>query len=58
MKVTCGFRGREIMHAELGGKLMANVKMELEDVAMVEAEPKLLGKFLHMVLAPCVKKKK
>lgn len=58
VKVSCMFRGREIMHPELGGKMMERVKQELDGCAMVEAEPKLLGKILHMILAPCMKKKK
>lgn len=58
VKVTCNFRGREIMHPELGQKIMSHVIRELEEVSMVEVEPKLLGKFLNAVLAPCSKKKK
>jgi translation initiation factor IF-3 len=58
VKVTCSFRGREIMHPEKGHKMMLLVIQELEEVSMVESEPKLLGKFLNAVLAPCAKKKK
>ena len=47
VKVTCNFRGREIMHPELGQKIMSHVIRELEEVSMVEVEPKLLGKFLN-----------
>lgn len=58
VKVSCQFRGREITHPEIGDKLMTRVVQELEDVAMVEASPKFLGKLLGLVLAPCGKKKK
>lgn len=58
VKVTCGFRGREIMHPELGIKMVSQFIQALDEVSMVEMEPKLLGKFLNVVLAPCSKKKK
>ena len=58
VKITCAFRGREIMHPELGIKTMSQIIQQLDEVSMVEVEPKLLGKFLTMVLAPCSKKKK
>lgn len=46
------FRGREIVHPELGRNLAANVCEELADVASVDMEPKIEGKNLIMVLAP------
>jgi translation initiation factor IF-3 len=58
VKVSCQFRGREITHPEVGEKLMQRVVQTLEDVAMVEAMPKFLGKLLSLVLAPSGKKKK
>ncbi len=58
VKVSCQFRGREITHPEVGEKLMMRVVQELEDVSIVEAMPKFLGKLLGLVLAPSGKKKK
>lgn len=58
VKVTCMFRGREVTHPELGEKLMNRIVEVLEDVSLVETSPKLLGKFLSLVLAPSGKKKK
>jgi translation initiation factor IF-3 len=58
VKVSCQFRGREITHPEVGDKLMQRVVQELEDVSIVEAFPKFLGKLLGLVLAPSGKKKK
>ncbi len=58
VKISCQFRGREITHPEVGEKLMLRVIQELEDISMIEAMPKLLGKLLGLVLAPCGKKKK
>lgn len=58
VKITCMFRGREIMHPEVGDKLMKGVLQELEELVVVEAAPKIMGKILSMVLAPAPNKKK
>lgn len=58
VKVTCTFRGREMAHPELGQKLVQEFVDEMEDVAMAESEPKLMGKMLTVILAPGAKKKK
>lgn len=52
VKVTLRFRGREMAHQELGMELLKKVKAEVEDFAKVEAEPKLEGRQMIMVLAP------
>ena len=57
VKVTCVFRGREVAHPENGIKLMQQLTTELEDVSMVEAEAKLLGRMMSLVLGPGKKKK-
>jgi translation initiation factor IF-3 len=58
VKVTCTFRGREMMHPEIGHKQMSRVCESLEDVSTPEAPPKMLGRMLSTVLAPGAKKKK
>lgn len=58
VKVTCTFRGREMAHPEIGEKMMQKFCSDLEDVAMAESPPKLMGRMLIVVLAPGVKKKK
>lgn len=58
VKVTCTFRGREIMHPERGEELVQQMCDSLEEIATVEAPPKLMGKMLQTVLAPGGKKKK
>ena len=58
VKVNCIFRGREMMHQEIGEKLMRKLVDDLEDVAVAEAPLKFLGRILGVVLAPGVKKKK
>lgn len=55
VKVTCVFRGREMMHPEIGEKVVQKFCEELEDVAMPESPPKMLGRMLGVVLAPGAK---
>ncbi len=52
VKLTLRFRGREMAHLELGMKLLNRVREEVEPIAKVEAEPKLEGRQMMMVLAP------
>ena len=52
VKVTLRFRGREMAHQELGMKLLDRVKEETAPIAKVEAEPRLEGRQMTMVLAP------
>jgi len=58
VKVTCVFRGREMMHTAFGEKVVQKICEDLEDVAMPESPPKMLGRMLGVVLAPGAKKKK
>ena len=52
VKVTLRFRGREMAHMNLGMDLLKKVKEDTEEIAKVEAEPKLEGRQMMMVLAP------
>jgi translation initiation factor IF-3 len=52
VKVTLRFRGREMAHQELGYQLLQRVKAELQELSKVEAEPRLEGRQMVMVLAP------
>lgn len=58
VKVTCVFRGRELMHPEIGERIMREFCEELEEIAMAESPAKMLGRMLSVVLAPGAKKKK
>lgn len=51
-KVTLRFRGREMLHQELGRKLLDRVQQDLAELAQVEQMPKLEGRQMVMVLAP------
>jgi translation initiation factor IF-3 len=52
VKVTLRFRGREMAHQYLGMELLQKVKGDTDEIAKVEAEPKLEGRQMMMVLAP------
>lgn len=52
VKLTLRFRGREMAHLELGMQLLNQVKVDVGEIAKVEAEPKLEGRQMMMVLAP------
>ncbi len=52
VKVTLRFRGREMAHQELGAKVLSRVRVETEELAKVEAMPKMEGRQMIMVLAP------
>jgi translation initiation factor IF-3 len=55
VKMTLRFRGREMAHQELGLQLLFRVRDDLNEMAKVEAEPKLEGRQMIMILAPTVK---
>lgn len=57
-KVSLRFRGREVVHPEIGLNLMNRIAGDLEEVGQVEAEPKFEGRQMIMVLAPSKKAKK
>ena len=56
VKVSLKFKGREITHDELGFKILDKVKVEVDQHAKIESEPKFEGKQLIMVLSPIAKK--
>lgn len=51
-KITILFRGREIVYADQGRKIMAQLIELMKDISVVESYPKLEGKRMMMVLAP------
>jgi translation initiation factor IF-3 len=57
VKVTCTFRGREMMYPDLGEKILSRFCSTLDDVATIEAPTKLVGKIMSLMLSPGGKKK-
>lgn len=52
VKVTMLFRGREITHTEIGREILDRIVKEVEDIGIVEQDPKLEGRHMVMVIAP------
>ena len=52
VKVTLRFRGRELSHRELGMNLLVRVQEDTKETAKVEAQPRMEGRQMLMVLAP------
>ena len=52
VKLTMRFRGREMAHQEIGLNVLKRIQEELEEIAKVEAHPKLEGRQMIMVVAP------
>jgi translation initiation factor IF-3 len=52
VKVTVMYRGRELVHRELGRKQLDRVVEMLGSVATVENAPRMEGRFLSMILVP------
>lgn len=52
VRISMWFRGREIVHSEIGMSLFEKITTSLEDVAKVELEPKMEGKQVLMILVP------
>jgi len=51
VQVVCIFRGRQMAHPEHGFNVMKGVAASLADVAKVEAEPRLMGRRMTMLLS-------
>lgn len=57
VKFTCSFRGRTIMFADNGRRMMEGICQQLEEYAAIEAPLKMAGRNLSMMLAPTAKEK-
>ena len=61
VKITIMFRGREMSHPEQGLSILERLADDLKDVAVIENQPKMEGRNMHMLIAPlpgAAKKKK
>ncbi|MFT7652552.1 MAG: translation initiation factor IF-3 [Limisphaerales bacterium] len=56
-KVSLRFRGREVVHPEIGMTLMSRIAEDLDELGSVESEPKFEGRQVIMVISPRKKKK-
>lgn len=56
VRVSIMFRGREMLHIDLGEKVVREFCETLSDISAVEAPPKMMGRTITTVLAPGGKK--
>ncbi len=55
VKVTIMFRGREMVHQDIGRRLLDRVAEAAQEIAVVERAPIMEGRNLFMILAPSKK---
>ena len=58
VRISIVFRGREMLHIDLGEKVVNHFCRDLSDIAMMETPPKLLGRTMTTVMSPSGKKPK
>ena len=58
VKLVCTFRGREMLHKDVGFELFEKVKEALSDLGTAETSSKMMGRMLSIVIAPGVGKAK
>ena len=51
-KVTIRFRGREMVHTELGRRLLDRMTQDMLDIATIESHARLEGRNMVMILTP------
>ena len=54
IQVSLCFKGREIVHRDKGLELFKKILESLGEVAKIDAEPKMEGKQIIMILSPNV----
>ena len=52
VRATVRFRGREMLHTELGKNLLSRLKDDLEEIADVEQPPRMETRIMSMTLTP------
>lgn len=52
VKITIMFRGREMAHPEQGLNILERLADDLQDIAVIEQQPKMEGRNMHMLIAP------
>lgn len=52
VKITVRFKGREIVHTELGMQIVERILARVNDLCIIDQKPKLEGKQITMMLSP------
>lgn len=56
IKLSIKFQGRQVIHKEFGHKLVERFKNDIQDYAVPEGSPKLVGKRIFITFTPSKKK--
>lgn len=52
VKITIMFRGREMAHPEQGLSILERLANDLKGLAVIEQQPKMEGRNMHMLISP------
>jgi translation initiation factor IF-3 len=52
VKLQLKFRGREMMHQDIGMNLIRRMRADLSQIGVADTEPKLIGKSINLMLSP------
>ena len=52
VRATVRFRGREMLHTDLGRNLLSRLKDDLEEIAEIEQPPRMETRIMSMILTP------
>jgi translation initiation factor IF-3 len=52
VKVLVQYKGREMLHTELGRSIMDRIKVDIELCGIIEANPRMEGRHMIMLLSP------
>ena len=55
VKITIMFRGREMAHPEQGLAILEKLAEDLKELAVIDQQPKMEGRNMHMLIAPLPK---
>ncbi len=58
VKLQLKFRGREMMHQDIGMNLIRRMRSDLSGIGVADTEPKLIGKSINLMLSPLPARKR
>jgi translation initiation factor IF-3 len=58
VKLQLKFRGREMMHQDIGMNLIRRMRSDLAQIGIADTEPKLVGKSINLMLSPLPARKR
>ena len=58
VKLQVKFRGREMMHQDIGMDLVKRMRADLSQIGVADNEPKLIGKSINLMLSPLPARKR